>query len=107
MYSLTLTMRLKMRSIKSIRIDFTNLFNKQRKEAPLEIKVAFRETLELFLEDHDHITLRNHLLSGQYAGIRSIDVTGDYRALYREEQGRIIFVALGTHDQLYRKSKAD
>lgn len=103
MYLLTSIMRLKMRNIKSIRIDFTNLFNKQRKEAPLEIKVAFREALELFLEDRNHIILRNHSLTGKYAGIRSIDVTDDWRALYREEQERIVFVELGTHDKLYGK----
>lgn len=101
MCSLTLIMRLKMRNIKSIRIDFTNLFNKQRKEAPLEIKVAFREALEIFLEDRNHITLRSHTLTGKYTGIRSIDITDDWRALYREEPERIIFVELGTHDQLY------
>lgn len=103
MRSLASIVKLKMRNIKNIRIDFTNLFNKQRKEAPLEIKVAFKETLELFLEDHDHITLRNHTLTEKYAGIRSIDVTDDWRALYREEPERIIFVELGTHDELYGK----
>jgi addiction module RelE/StbE family toxin len=82
-------------------IEFTPLFNKQRKAAPLEIKEAFRETLELFLENPHHEALRNHPLTGQYAGFRSIDVTDDWRALYRQESGRVIFVDIGTHDQLY------
>lgn len=90
-----------MRNIRKIRVDFTNLFNKRRREAPLKIKIAFREALELFLEDPNHIALRNHILTGKYAGIHSIDVTDDWRAIYREEAERIIFVELGTHEELY------
>jgi addiction module RelE/StbE family toxin len=83
------------------RIEFTPLFNKQRKTAPLEIKEAFREALELFIENPTYKALRNHSLTGQYAGFRSIDVTDNWRALYRQESGRVIFVDIGTHDQLY------
>jgi addiction module RelE/StbE family toxin len=86
-------------------IDFTNLFNQQRKEAPLTIKIALREALEIFLEDPTADVLRNHVLSvpgKKYFGIWSIDVTSDWRALYRKEGERIIFIALGTHDQLYK-----
>ena len=84
-----------------LRIEFTPLFNKQRKAAPLVIKQAFRDVLDLFAENPTHKTLRNHSLTGKYAGFRSIDVTEDWRALYRTEPERIIFVEIGTHDQLY------
>ena len=83
------------------RIEFTPLFNKQRKASPLEIKQAFRDALDLFAENPTHAALRNHPLTGKYAGFRSIDVTDDWRALYRTEPERIIFVEIGTHDQLY------
>jgi hypothetical protein len=36
---------------KTLRIDFSPLFNKQRKAAPLAIKQAFRDALDLFSED--------------------------------------------------------
>jgi addiction module RelE/StbE family toxin len=83
------------------RIEFTPLFNKQRKAAPLEIKQAFRDALDLFAENPNHPALRNHPLTGKYAGFRSIDVTADWRALYREEKERIMFADLGTHEELY------
>jgi addiction module RelE/StbE family toxin len=83
------------------RIEFTPLFNKQRKAAPLEIKQAFRDALDLFAENPNHPALRNHPLTGKYAGFHSIDVTEDWRALYREEKERIMFADLGTHEQLY------
>ena len=83
------------------RIEFSPIFTNKLKRIPLEIKIAFRETLEIFLEDQYHLSLRNHILSEEYAGIRSINVTEDWRALYREETERIIFIDFGTHEELY------
>jgi addiction module RelE/StbE family toxin len=83
------------------RVEFSPIFNKKRKAAPLEIKQVFREVLDLFAENPNHPALRNHTLTGKYAGFRSIDVTDDWRALYRTENERIIFVDLGTHGELY------
>ncbi len=86
-------------------IRYTSLFNKQRKAAPLEIKIAFRETLELFLDNPLYPQLRNHLLKEQYSGYNSLDVTGDWRALFRVRESKtqtiITFHILGTHIQLY------
>lgn len=62
----------------TLRIEFSALFNKQRKDAPLSVKIAFQETLELFLEKPRHPLLHNHQLQGPYAGIKSIDVTADW-----------------------------
>ena len=87
------------------RIEFTDDFNKQRKVAPLEIKEAFRETLALFLEDSHHPFLRNHPLKEKFAGYRSIDVTDDWRAVFKESSTRdrvlITFHLIGTHQELY------
>jgi addiction module RelE/StbE family toxin len=83
------------------RIEFTHWFNKLRKAAPLAIKHALRDVLELFAENPNHPALRNHPLTGKYAGFQSIDVTEDWRALYREEKERIMFADLGTHEELY------
>ena len=89
------------------RIEFTDLFNRQRKNAPLEIKIAFREALALFLEDQFHPMLRNHVLREKLAGYRSIDVTEDFRAIFKETQSGkqkvIIFHKIGTHEELYGK----
>jgi len=87
------------------RIEFAPLFTKQRKTAPVEIKEAFLDTLELFLEDPTNPFLRNHPLREKFAGFRSIDVTDDLRAVFKEEQSGerkvITFHMLGTHDELY------
>jgi addiction module RelE/StbE family toxin len=83
------------------RIEYSPLFNQKRKAAPLAIKQAFREALELFSYNPSHPALRNHSLTGKYQDFRSIDVTDDWRALYRTENERIIFVDFGTHVELY------
>ncbi len=90
---------------KPLRIEFTNRFNRQRKACPLAIKVAFREALELFLEDSNHPQLRNHRLRKTLSPYRSIDVTGDVRAIFKvtqiNGQKNITFHKIGTHKQQY------
>lgn len=91
--------------INAPRIEFTSFFDKQRKATPPEVKKAFRETLTLFLEDPDHPSLRNHALKGKLAGYRSINVTQDYRVVFKETQAGerkvITFHMIGTHEELY------
>lgn len=82
-------------------------FDKQLRKSPLPIKRAFRQRFALFLTDQHHPLLHNHLLTGNFLGYRSINVTGDWRALYKEvpvDDGKVIieFHLLGTHSQLYR-----
>ena len=88
------------------RIDYTNTFLKQLKKAPLEIKKSFKKRLVFFLKDEFYPILRNHELTGTLESYRSINITGDWRALYTEHslgnKRVIIFEMLGTHSQLYR-----
>jgi addiction module RelE/StbE family toxin len=89
----------------NLSIKYTKLFNKQLKKASLEIKIAFKETRELFTENPNHPSLRNHPLKEKYAGYYSIDVADDWRALFKVQKSKtkivITFHILGTHDQLY------
>ena len=88
------------------RIDYSSDFDKQLRKAPLEIKIAFRKRFGLFLQNKFHPQLRNHELKGKHKDFRSINITGDWRAIYVEteiEGDKIItFVLLGTHSQLYK-----
>ena len=89
-------------------IEFTDLFNRQRKRAPEEIQIAFRDALALFLEDQFHPQLRNHSLQRKLVGYISINVTGDWRALFKVSKKHIsvklsLFCKLGTHKELYKK----
>ena len=88
------------------RIDYSKKFIKQLKKAPLSIKIAFRDRFNLFLKNPFTPILNNHLLKDKYLYSRSINITGDWRAIYSEafekNEKVTIFLALGTHSQLYK-----
>jgi addiction module RelE/StbE family toxin len=94
-----------MKNEETLRIEYTVLFKSLLRKAPLEIKIAFKESRELFSDNPNHPSLRNHKLREKYAGFRSIDVTDDWRALFKIHKDKskitITFHILGTHSQLY------
>ena len=87
-----------------MQVDLSPAFQKQLKKVPNEIKVAVRNRLDLFASNPQHPLLRNHLLKGLYMDCRSINITGDWRAMYEETDAGSVahFIALGTHSQLYK-----
>lgn len=61
-----------------------------------------KERIIIFSADPFHPTLNNHALTGEWTGYRSINITGDYRAVYRlVEEDLAYFVDLDTHSNLY------
>ena len=84
-------------------IKTTKNFDKQYTKLASTTKLSFKNRLRLFMLNPFDITLRNHALKGKYLGYRSIDVTGDVRLLYKQQNGDIyIFAFIGTHSQLYK-----
>lgn len=56
----------------------------------------------IFIANEYDYQLDNHALVGDWTGYRSIDITGNIRAVYIIEKRNIArFVAIGTHAQLY------
>lgn len=59
-----------------------------------------------FVKNPNEPVLDNHELRDKWEGHKSIDITNDYRAIYYEwevdDEVVAYFVAIGTHDQLYR-----
>ena len=82
-------------------ITYSRNFIKQAEKLPINIKVKLYERIRTFRDNPLHPTLRNHSLRGKYKDYRSIDVTGNVRALYLQENDAAIFDAVGTHSQLY------
>lgn len=85
-----------------MKIRFTNRFKKQYKKSSEKIQKEFDKKLKLFLHTPLHPLLNNHPLKGKLLGLRSINITGDWRAIYSVENDDIIFELIGTHSQLYR-----
>lgn len=76
-------------------------FEKDYKKLPKNIQERFKERIQLFQKDQFDPILNNHSLRGQYQGYRSINVTGDLRAIFKRNGNEVIFVAIGSHSNLY------
>jgi len=85
-------------------VKLTSKFHKNYHKSPRKIQTAFKNHLNIFLKDKFHPLLNNHALTGRYKGNRSINITGDWRAMFRELKGGkvIYFDVIGTHSQLYK-----
>lgn len=89
-----------------MKIKFAKKFVKQYEKADQKVKDAAKKKLELFRNNPSHPQLKNHPLTGRLADYRSINITGDWRALYSEYKDNegnivIVFEVIGTHSQLY------
>lgn len=83
-------------------IRYSKRFEKQFKKLRPKDKQRFRICITLFLENPMHEQLDNHPLKGKFLGLRSISISGDLRALYREIENEIfIYELIGTHSQIY------
>lgn len=67
------------------------------------MRQAFKNRLLIFEKDKYNASLNNHPLAGQLKDYCSINITGDWRAIFKEwDNGEIIFfVMMGTHSELY------
>jgi len=77
-------------------------FDKMAKKLPQKIRDKFRERLNIFIQNKFDPILDNHSVHPIYPNCRSINVTGDFRAIFYEVGSEVTFVAIGTHAQLYK-----
>ncbi len=80
-------------------------FLKKLKKLDVRIRKSFKKRITIFAKNPKHPQLNNHILRQPYEGLRSIDITNDYRAVYEEIQEAdekiAYFVLFGTHEELY------
>ena len=88
-------------------IKYSATFKKQYKKAPRKIQEKVKERISLFVQNPTNQLLNNHALTGKFQGYRSINITGDWRAIYSmrinlNSKREYYFELVGTHSQLYR-----
>jgi addiction module RelE/StbE family toxin len=83
-------------------IQYSKSFKSQYKKSPKFIQEKFKERVDLLLIDKFNTILNNHSLSGDLSRNRSINISGDWRAIFEEFDDTIRFKVLGKHSQLYR-----
>ena len=88
-----------------MQIKFTRRFVKALAKCSPQIQQTFYRRLDLFLANKFNPLLNNHRLRGRLNNYRSINITGDVRAIFQEdkEEKIAIFYYIGTHSKLYRK----
>jgi len=85
-----------------MRLQYHSKFQKQLHKLPIERQLAVKERLILFEQKPFIAILNNHALKGRYEGYRSINITGDMRAIFIVlDKNRVEFVYIGSHSQLY------
>ena len=82
--------------------NYNREFKKQIRKLPRKIQDHFEERLQIFIKDKFHPLLNNHSVERKFPGCRSINITGDYRAIFKEiSDDSVIFLLIGTHSELY------
>ena len=76
-------------------------FIKKFKKVPKQIRAHFVERKNLFLAEPFHPLLHNHSVDKAFPGCRSINIAGDYRAIFIQKEEVVVFVDIGTHAELY------
>lgn len=83
-------------------IVFHQNFKRQYNKLRVGEKKKCDERIMLFMQNPRHPILNNHVLAGHLKKYRSINITGDLRALYEVvTQDTALFITIDTHSNLY------
>ena len=86
-----------------MRIEYHKNFTKQFEKLKRKEQERVINSLKLFEKEPFTVELRNHQLKGNLSQFRSISAGGDLRLHYYEKEPEhiVVFVAVGSHSQLY------
>lgn len=85
-----------------MKIGFHKNFEKKYETLRKSEKQKFKERVTLFMKNPFDPVLNNHPLHGKYKGYRSINITGDLRAIYKRlKPEAVLFVTVDSHSNLY------
>lgn len=76
-------------------------FDKNFSKLSKKTKNRAIKQFEKFIIDPMDGNLNNHKLHGKWSKYRSINITGDIRAIYIQEGSIARFVDIGSHSELY------
>ena len=66
-----------------------------------KLVTQYEKRLGMFIEGKRGVPLNDHALTGDMQGRRAFSITGDIRVIYIELKDKIIFIDIGTHNQVY------
>ena len=90
-----------------IKTSYKKSFKKAYVKLDKKRKESLKERTAIFLKEPHNRNLYNHRLGGNLRGLFSFSVDGDFRVWYTIIKGsfrkpeEVVFVNIGTHNQLY------
>ena len=82
---------------------FSKNFKKSFKKKDKFVQEKARKRIRLLREDPSDVLLNNHKLQGEYEGLNSINITGNFRAIFKYiDEDHIVLTDIGTHTELYK-----
>ena len=88
-----------------MKIIFDSGFLEKLKRVDVRIRMNVKRKIDIFSKNPNDLQLNNHPLQKEYRDYRSINLTADYRAIYKEviieDEVIAYFVIFGTHKELY------
>jgi len=67
----------------------------------VKLDAKIEQQLALFVAGQRDYPLKDHALTGKLEGKRAFSITGDIRVIYIETAEAIIFIDIGTHNQVH------
>lgn len=78
-------------------------FEKKFTKASSLVQRRFKERRDLLIKNSSDPLLNLHQLSGDRLGQWSINITGDWRAIFiYQDKDTVVFIDLDTHSNLYK-----
>ena len=74
---------------------------KQRISPNEKLREQFKERLTLFIAGELGYPLHDHALTGKLAGKCAFSIAGDIRDVYVELEDLVVFLDVGSHNQVY------
>ncbi len=88
------------------RVIYSNNFKKSYRKVILKnrkFKDSFDKKWNIFINNPEYPSLKNHDLKGNLKGLKSISIKYNMRLIYKEVSKDIIIVYdIGTHDEVYK-----
>ena len=66
-----------------------------------KLRKQYEIRVEMFVAGHRGSPINDHPLTGDLRGRRAFSITSDVRVIYIELEDKIIFLDIGSHNQVY------
>lgn len=89
-----------------IKIHYSNQFKakyKRRISKNNRLVQEFLEAVETFQVDRSSSAIKDHPLGHKMYNYRAFSINSDIRVIYLEKEDHVLFVDIGTHEQVYQR----